>query len=1210
MVIIILGISLSFSLFIYLNKNEQKKAEYALQLAADERLHAINAEGDILNKVLQGLRGLYTALDNVNAHEFATFSHNMALQHDYIKAVSWLPQKPGSPPSYPVKFVEPETFPASLSGMDFDANRQLAGHLQQLRADNRIVIIPDNYNIADDDTQSLNLLLPIYKRGRQQLWGFLMLRLDFHLFIDTALAHRVTGDRQLDIFIIDSAKDNKLLFYQPADENNQASSPKSLAELETVTYHRPLQILDQGWKLYIKPLNSNFPAEMALIPWFTLLASMTITFLIAGFINANMDRRNYAEALVADRTRALRKSEERLTELYNIISSDRRFADKARAMLNYGCKQLGLQFGILSHIEQEQYAIKYAWSDDNSLTEGSRFELGDTYCRQTLMNKRVTSVTNAGATEWARHPCYEIFQQEAYIGTPVYVNDRLYGTLNFSSSSVRETAFSQSEHELVQLMAQWLGMELAHIQFEEQVLEQKNTISHILESTSEAFIAVDREQRILYANSLTRTLLNLESEPAPGSRLQDVVTELLRISGSALTNTIHHNLSYQFDLYYPASDKWLEASIHPTLQGASISLRDISERKHNAEILSHTLSIKNAILNSANFTIIATDIKGTIMSFNKAAERMLGYSAEEMIGKHTPTILHDPKEVALRAQTLSEEFGIRLEPSFEVFVAQARRGIPDEHEWNYIHKNGNRFPVLLSVTEMTDDHSECIGFLAIGVDITERKRIERIRDEFISTISHELRTPLTSIRGSLGLLAGDAAGELPKQAKSLVDIAGRNADRLLHLINDILDINKIESGKMSFKYEPLLLADFLQQAMEQNRSYADQFDVAFRLAAPIPEVSIYADEHRLMQVMMNLLSNAVKFSPEGSDIEIDAHIRQNFVRISVTDQGPGIPRAFQQKVFEKFTQADSSDSRNTGGTGLGMNIASAIVEQHGGKIGFTSQEGIGTTFYFDLPTCDSQAISRIKDQIFTTMPPRPCRLLICEDDHHIAGVMQLILIRYGCQSDIAYSADEAHQLLEHEHYDALLLDILLPDQHGLSLIKQLRRSADTRQLPIIVVSAIADLAHHQLDGGAADIIDWLDKPVDQERLIQAVRSALLRAPDKPRILHVEDDTDLQHVIRLMLEDQVELVSVTRLQQARAQLSRGQYDLVLLDVELPDGSGLELLEEIKDLPRPPATIIFSNNEPDGKYLEQVSAALLKSTTSRQTLMDTITAYLQQ
>lgn len=224
------------------------------------------------------------------------------------------------------------------------------------------------------------------------------------------------------------------------------------------------------------------------------------------------------------------------------------------------------------------------------------------------------------------------------------------------------------------------------------------------------------------------------------------------------------------------------------------------------------------------------------------------------------------------------------------------------------------------------------------------------KGQFIASVSHELRTPLTSIIGSLGLIdAGISSEEMPEQAMKLINMAYENGKRLSVLINDILDFEKLEAGRMEFKYRWLDLAHFLEQAIELNTPYADGYDVTLELEEPLPEVEVRADEQRLMQVMANLLSNAVKYSPAGGIVTVSVRTGDGNVRIAVSDRGPGVPEEFRSRIFQKFSQAGDSSTRKTKGTGLGLVISKSIVEKMGGKIDYESTEGEGATFYFDLP---------------------------------------------------------------------------------------------------------------------------------------------------------------------------------------------------------------------------------------------------------------------
>ncbi|WP_372827618.1 PAS domain S-box protein [Polaromonas sp.] len=256
-----------------------------------------------------------------------------------------------------------------------------------------------------------------------------------------------------------------------------------------------------------------------------------------------------------------------------------------------------------------------------------------------------------------------------------------------------------------------------------------------------------------------------------------------------------------------------------------------------------------------------------------------------------------------------------------------------------------------------EDIGRVIGFYSLGTDVTELKRIDRMKSEFVSTVSHELRTPLTSMRGSLGLISGGLAGQLPDAVKTLVEIARSNCERLIRLIDDILDIEKIESGKMRLDLQVIELKPLLVQALAANQGFGATRQVGLNLVFPDGhDLRVNADSDRLNQVVTNLLSNAMKFSPPGALVDVRVLHTGARVRVEVSDRGPGIPEESHKRIFQKFSQADSSDTRQKGGTGLGLNIARAIIERLGGSIGFDTEPGVGTTFFFELPQWQEPAI--------------------------------------------------------------------------------------------------------------------------------------------------------------------------------------------------------------------------------------------------------------
>jgi PAS domain S-box-containing protein len=380
-------------------------------------------------------------------------------------------------------------------------------------------------------------------------------------------------------------------------------------------------------------------------------------------------------------------------------------------------------------------------------------------------------------------------------------------------------------------------------------------------------------------------------------------------------------------------------------------------------------ALQRAILDSANYAIISCDVNGLIRTFNASATRMLGYLAEEVVGKTTLITLHDRMEVMVRAKELGRELAMPVQPGHEVLFVKPRMGKVDENEWTYIRKDGSRFPLLLSVTALRDDLGSIIGYLGVGRDLTDHKEIDRMKSEFISTVSHELRTPLTSIRGALGLLEGGVVGPLPTEAQEVVQIACANSERLIRLINELLDLDKMEAGKLELHLQNIDPAKLVTSALEGIRGLADQARI--RLSGTIEVRGVVrGDWDRLIQVLTNLLSNAIKFSPEGAQVDVKVERGKMGLRFSVVDRGPGMPPDQLHKLFRKFQQLDSSDTRQKGGTGLGLAISKALVEHHGGTIGVDSRLGEGSVFFFEIPF-DEAPESRPSRALSLTIPTKP-----------------------------------------------------------------------------------------------------------------------------------------------------------------------------------------------------------------------------------------------
>ncbi|MBP9674752.1 MAG: PAS domain S-box protein [Bacteriovoracaceae bacterium] len=367
------------------------------------------------------------------------------------------------------------------------------------------------------------------------------------------------------------------------------------------------------------------------------------------------------------------------------------------------------------------------------------------------------------------------------------------------------------------------------------------------------------------------------------------------------------------------------------------------------KLVNRTHARLSAILESANLTIMSTDLDGIIQTFNPTAEQMLQYSSIEVVGNLSPVYFHDKSELSQRAREYSLNMGNDIRSPFEILVNKARAGKSDEREWRYISKKGIVIPVLLMVTPLRDEDRKIMGFLFIAYDMTERQKIEKMKTEFISTVSHELRTPLASIRGGLGLLLGGVAGILNPKMKELLDISHKNSDRLLHLINEILDMEKIAEQKMEYIWEEVNVSELIKDSLSENQILAQQAGITFTYMSPELQAKIWADPKRLKQILANLLSNCSKFTVKGDEVVVKAERNKNWVRILVTDHGPGITQDKQHLIFQKFTQLDASDSRRGAGTGLGLHICKAMVEDLKGRMGFESIPYKETTFYFEFP---------------------------------------------------------------------------------------------------------------------------------------------------------------------------------------------------------------------------------------------------------------------
>jgi len=350
----------------------------------------------------------------------------------------------------------------------------------------------------------------------------------------------------------------------------------------------------------------------------------------------------------------------------------------------------------------------------------------------------------------------------------------------------------------------------------------------------------------------------------------------------------------------------------------------------------------------APIAVLEFDANATVLEMNPAAENLFGYAIGELIGRNGLQMLFPV-----------DEFGVN-DSWWRDFVSGVRPATLDR--LRCIRRDGLEIMCEFSFTPLVNDDGDVISIIAQGRDITQELEAERLKKEFTSTLSHELRTPLTSIIGSLQLINSGVLGDVEKDMSDLTMIAERNGQRLLDLINDLLDIEKIESGKFELSPQVVSLDSLLRDTLVLNKSFADRYNVRLALAEQLAPTKVEADPKRLVQVATNLLSNAAKFSPEGGTVDITLELKGALVRVGVHDRGPGIPEAFRGRIFSRFAQADSTATRQKGGTGLGLAICRRLIELMHGSIGFEDRPGGGTTFYFELPALNENAGANMPQQ--------------------------------------------------------------------------------------------------------------------------------------------------------------------------------------------------------------------------------------------------------
>lgn len=523
-------------------------------------------------------------------------------------------------------------------------------------------------------------------------------------------------------------------------------------------------------------------------------------------------------------------------------------------------------------------------------------------------------------------------------------------------------------------------------------------------------------------------------------------------------------------------------------------------------------ALQNAILTSANFSIIATDEHGVIQLFNVGAERMLGYRADEMVNKISPSDIHDPEEVAARAASLSLELGTPIAAGFEALSFKASREIEDIYELTYICKDGSRFPAIVSVTALRGP-TAIIGYLLIGTDNSARKRVEselreamaiadkanRAKSDFLSGMSHELRTPLNAILGFTQLLESGSPVPTPTQKRSIDQIL-KAGWYLLELINEILDLALIESGKVTLSNEPVSLAEVLEECRAMVEPQARSRGIAMSFPVIASPLFITADRTRLKQVFINLLFNAIKYNQPHGTVTVDtARVAGGAVRVSVTDTGVGLGAEQLSQLFQPFNRLGREGGAEEG-TGMGLVVTKRLVGLMGGEVGVASALGEGSVFWVEFAATGAPQFAAAAPDHSTAVAEVPdgamLRTVLYVEDNpaNLELVGQLIARRSDLRMLSAADARLGIQYARALQPDVILMDINLPGMSGIDAMKMLRGDKVTAHIPIIALSSNA--MPRDIQGAmAAGFFNYITKPIMVSQFMEALEVALAASRD-------------------------------------------------------------------------------------------------------------------
>jgi len=666
------------------------------------------------------------------------------------------------------------------------------------------------------------------------------------------------------------------------------------------------------------------------------------------------------------------------------------------------------------------------------------------------------------------------------------------------------------------------------------------------------------------------------------------------------------------------------------LRGVFAAARDITDQKNleeqirqqNRELTETTAFMNNVLESSTEYSIIAKDLEGKVLAWNEGARRNYGYSADEMVGKQYSQILHTPEDV---------ESG-----RVKALLDTARATGKAEGVFDRVRKNGQQFTASVAVTLRKGADGAPLGFVLISKDITGQKQLEeqlrrkneeleeqnrrvqeanRLKSEFLANMSHELRTPLNGIIGFAEIMHDGKVGPIAEKHREYLDDILTSARHLHQLINDVLDLAKVESGKMEFRPEIVSLTRLVSEVRDVLRTLAARKQIRIETSVDESVETILIDPAKLKQVLYNYLSNALKFTPDSGGVRVCVTPEgEDWFRLEVQDTGVGIHSEDISRLFVEFQQLDASAAKKYQGTGLGLALTRRIVEAQGGTVGVRSTPAEGSAFYAVLPRTHSDSVVLPTKAPPVSMPfgKRP-RILVVEDEPADQRLIMDSLTQAGYAVDAASTGAEAIQRCNEQVYDALTIDLLLPDMGGLEVLARIRAEGKSRNVVAIVVSVIAD----RRMAAAFLIQDFLVKPVRAEDLVEALSRAGVEAQGDRAVLFVDDDTHLPKIIEpALIELGFRPLWASDGEEGLRVFKESRPAVIVLDLLMPGMNGFEFLRRFRAIPSALHTpvIVWSvmdlSEDERGRLQAAAQAVIPKNSDTISTLITELASYMSR